>query len=162
MPYLPAPSELNRKFQQDTREEIPQDFLYWGRHMQYLKVYILDGHNKIMNQKDNNGLDNRQADQQRKANFNHGRKMTKVNVNSVLLCGDEMRNEKDAIFIASQAWDAQDVTNIASFKTDKMFLISEASFQMMLICNSNKDILFNDIQNDIFSLSLGAVMQCSK
>lgn len=71
--------------------------------MQYLKVYILDGHNKIMNQKDNNGLDNRQADQQRKANFNHGRKMTKVNVNSVLLCGDEMRNEKDAIFIASQA-----------------------------------------------------------
>ena len=34
--YLPAPSELNRKFQQDTTDEIPQDRLYWGRLMQYL------------------------------------------------------------------------------------------------------------------------------
>ena len=40
--YLPAPSELNRKFQQDTTDEIPQDLLYWGRLMQYLtkRIYL--------------------------------------------------------------------------------------------------------------------------
>lgn len=35
-PHLPAPSVLYRKFQQDTKEETPQDVLYWGRLMQYL------------------------------------------------------------------------------------------------------------------------------
>lgn len=35
--YLPAPSVLYKKFQQDTKDEIPQEVLYWGRLTQYLK-----------------------------------------------------------------------------------------------------------------------------
>lgn len=35
--HLPAPRVLYRKFQQDTREEMPQDVLYCGRLMQYLQ-----------------------------------------------------------------------------------------------------------------------------
>lgn len=35
--YLPAPNVLYKKFQQDTRDEIPQEVLYWGRLTQYLK-----------------------------------------------------------------------------------------------------------------------------
>lgn len=35
--HLPAPRVLYRKFQQDTREEIPHEVLYCGRLMQYLQ-----------------------------------------------------------------------------------------------------------------------------
>lgn len=35
--HLPAPRVLYRKFQQDTREEIPHEVLYCGLLMQYLQ-----------------------------------------------------------------------------------------------------------------------------
>ena len=35
--YFPAPIVLYKKFQQETNEEMPQEVLYCGRLMQYLK-----------------------------------------------------------------------------------------------------------------------------
>lgn len=46
--YLPAPIVLYRKFQQETKEEIPQEVLYWGRLIQYLKNIHQHSHAKLV------------------------------------------------------------------------------------------------------------------